>query len=289
MKKHLMLTNGTKSAKHFAKAESIMEVLEGVRPIHAAIITAVFAIVINLTTILILDNKNDEMYAKCNEVIASYNELASTLEAYDLEHRDITSDIDGIKTDIDSIEESQKAEREVSEANEAESSETETHEVVEDVAATNYIVEKDINLTNIAESSNLDAETFNYIINTYGDTYNLSNHTLRSAGEAIVKMEEEYNINGLFCLAVCGLESGSGTSYAAREYNNLFGLMANSGNLMKFETIDDCIMYWGKLIRNNYVDYGLTSIGSIQGKYCPGSTSWAPDVRWLFSTYANMV
>ena len=59
------------------------------------------------------------------------------------------------------------------------------------------------------------------------------------------------------------LESGWGLKHPN---NNLFGF--NSG-AMYFDSDGESINYFGELIRERYIDLGLTSIGSISKKYCP--------------------
>ena len=112
---------------------------------------------------------------------------------------------------------------------------------------------------------------------------------MENLGEVIYTMENEYNVNGLFCLAVSALESTFGTSDAAVSKNNLFGFIDSSGNLLEFDTPEDCVMYWGELIRKYYIDEGLDTIELIQKKYCPDSTTWAPSIRSLFEEFANYV
>ena len=67
-----------------------------------------------------------------------------------------------------------------------------------------------------------------------------------------------------------------------------FGFISDS-KLMNFDSVEECIIYWGKLIRTYYVDNGLDTIDSIQERYCPGSTTWANDVKWFFKLFGSYV
>lgn len=147
----------------------------------------------------------------------------------------------------------------------------------------------EFNLTDITSKSNLYANNFNDIIELYLADRDFDESKMSNLGEVIYNMENEYNVNGLFCLAVSALESTFGTSDAAVNKNNLFGFINNSGYLMEFDSPEDCVMYWGNLIRNYYIDAGLTTIDQIQKKYCPNSTTWAPNIHTLFKEFAELI
>lgn len=144
---------------------------------------------------------------------------------------------------------------------------------------------KPINLTDISKPSNLSADQLNFVISSRLKNVGKSSSKLSNLGDALVIMEEESGVNALFCLAVASLESGYGTSDAAINKNNLFGLM-RSGSLMEFSSVSECISYWGNLIKNYYIDSNRDSIEDIQPKYCPDSETWEPDVSYLFNTYS---
>lgn len=146
---------------------------------------------------------------------------------------------------------------------------------------------KPINLSDISKPSNLSASQLNSVINSRLKSVGKSSSKLSNLGDALVKMEEESGVNALFCLAVASLESGYGTSDAAMNKNNLFGLM-RSDSLMEFSSVSECISYWGNLIKNHYIDSNRDSIEDIQPKYCPDSETWAPDVSYLFNTYSTI-
>ncbi len=155
-------------------------------------------------------------------------------------------------------------------------------EVVEEV------IERELNLTDITRPSNLTADELNEIIELRLGDINKGTTKITNIGEALVNMEKEYNVNALLCLAIGSLESGHGTSAAAINKNNLFGLMGKNG-LMTFNSVEECINYWGGLIRNKYIDSGRTTIESIQKKYCPNSTTWSSNIYYLMNEYATYV
>ena len=147
---------------------------------------------------------------------------------------------------------------------------------------------KIINTTDITQPSNLNADQLNQIINLRLNAIGVSSSKLENLGQALYDMEQKYEVNALFCLSVGSLESGHGTSSAARNKNNLFGLISSNG-LMKFESPDKCVDYWGKLIRNSYINKGYNSISSIQKKYCPGSSLWISSIQSFMNIYGELV
>lgn len=67
----------------------------------------------------------------------------------------------------------------------------------------------------LRKKSNLTANDYNAM---------LSRTKLKGIGSALEKAEQQYNINGLYLLGLCCLESGYGTSNYAVKRNNLVRL-----------------------------------------------------------------
>jgi beta-N-acetylglucosaminidase len=110
----------------------------------------------------------------------------------------------------------------------------------------------------------------------------LKNSFLYDYAPIIQQVENEYEINGLFIIAVARLESGNGTSKLAINKNNYFGLGAYGNNpyrnAIKFKDDGECIEYFGKLIKENYIDQGLDTLPEINNKYC-ASEDWKDKVK----------
>jgi beta-N-acetylglucosaminidase len=114
---------------------------------------------------------------------------------------------------------------------------------------------------------------------------------LEGIEDAVVEIEERYGINALFTVSLAMLESGHGTSWLARNRNNLFGICAYDSDVnaaSSFATKSDCVRYWGKLIHDEYFAYGRTTLESINAIYA-SSGSWAYKVGNLMSRNASMV
>lgn len=106
---------------------------------------------------------------------------------------------------------------------------------------------------------------------------------LDGLGEAIYLIEEEYGVNAFYTLGVASLESGFGTSYLARNKNNLFGLMGCS-----FSTKSDCVDYFGRLMVNYQEKHNITMTpNGINPRYCE-SDDWAKKVTSLMNQWAHL-
>lgn len=127
----------------------------------------------------------------------------------------------------------------------------------------------------------------NYSISTESDLRTLSNLSeedyekmledtaLAGIGDALVKAEEKYGVNGLYLLGLACLESGYGSSYFARDRHNLVGWGAYDSNpnaAMSFESKDECILHVAQKLKENYLTKG--------GSYFEGYTARAIDVHY---------
>lgn len=116
---------------------------------------------------------------------------------------------------------------------------------------------------NVFQKSNLSVEQLNKILSGTG---------LAGYGQAFYDMEQTYNVNSLFCIAVGSHESGN--FYAKANTNNFFGFRGSRG-WMSFSSPQDCINYFGELM-NTKTYYGK-SIEQIALIYC--NSSWADYIK----------
>ncbi len=120
--------------------------------------------------------------------------------------------------------------------------------------------------TNPFEVTNLTEMQFNKILKDTG---------LEGQGAAYKNLEEEYNINGVYAIAVAFLESGYGKHKAGR--NNFYGMKGSKG-WMNFKTPEDNILYFGELMNKDM--YKGKSLESIAKIYCPPTyKSWIRKVN----------
>jgi len=87
------------------------------------------------------------------------------------------------------------------------------------------------------------------------DTYLKSNAqgTLRNQAQVFYDMGVKYDIDPAFAVAVAMVESGKGTSSAAINSNNYFGIMQN-GATRSFATPQENIEYFYNMIKTDYVE-----------------------------------
>lgn len=96
-------------------------------------------------------------------------------------------------------------------------------------------------------------------------------------GQVYYDLEHEHGINAYFALAVSFSEVGTQEmSKLAKNDNNTYGLM----NGVKYDTIEDCVDYFFRLIKKYYVGQGRLSVKDISEKYCLGNTTWIKNVSF---------
>ena len=181
--------------------------------------------------------------------------------------------MENLRTDIQSMNEKIAEMTAVDEAVEEEIKE------IEEVVEPEPII---YNYTDITSKSGFTAEQFDTIIQYAFEKMGKSSTKLTDIGAGLYAAENEYNINGLYLLGIASIESGWGTSGLATKSNNIYGLIG-----MKFNSVDDCSMYMGKLLRNSYIDKGYNTLNKIQTKYCPNSTKWVGNVTWCANKYIS--
>jgi hypothetical protein len=87
-------------------------------------------------------------------------------------------------------------------------------------------------------------------------------------------------------MAIAIFETGNGSSSAARNKNNIGGMMGKNG-LMSFDSIDSGIEAMIRNLSKNYISQGLTTIDQIARKYAPVGA--ANDPNGLNKNWVNGV
>lgn len=108
---------------------------------------------------------------------------------------------------------------------------------------------------------------------------------LQGIEDAVLDVENTYGVNAFFTVAVSKLESGNGYSKLAKNKNNLYGLNATGNdvyeNAFSFDSKDQCVRFFGKMIKNNYVNKGLNTVDKINDIYCPSNSEWSSMVKQI--------
>lgn len=116
---------------------------------------------------------------------------------------------------------------------------------------------------------------------------NRKNGVLKNKGEVFLAAQEKYGINAAILAAIAINESAYGTSKKARNLNNVGGIRSGAKGFKKFNSVDECIMEMARLLKNSYINKGLTTIAQVGAKYCPPSDP--EDKNGLNSSWPKLV
>ncbi|MEG2000635.1 MAG: glucosaminidase domain-containing protein [Evtepia sp.] len=122
----------------------------------------------------------------------------------------------------------------------------------------------------VFKKSNLTAKAFNMLL--YGSA-------LAGNGTAFYELEQRYNINGVFAMAVAKTESGLGTSALAANKYNYFGMLG-----CRYASSYEGIMAFGSLMNQQL--YRGKSIERIASTYCPPTAAqWAEQTKQFMAQF----
>ena len=108
------------------------------------------------------------------------------------------------------------------------------------------------------------------------------NSPMKETAHDFVRIFRSYNIDPIVPLAIAQCESNLGKKIPTGSYNP-FGLGIHSQGSLGFESWQQGYEKMAKIIKQKYVDEGLTTVDEIMAKYCPLSLekggSWAKCVN----------
>lgn len=157
-----------------------------------------------------------------------------------------------------------------------------------EVPTTNYVLfdPNDISPTNITGAS---SDEWDQFIDQLCDERGYdSNHFLRGKGDVLSEIESDFNINPIGLISIWVWESDIGSSYIGQTKHNLAGIRGN-GDYRYFETYTECMRYHGELIRNRYLNEGLTTWQLIGEVYCPDNDEWPMYIESTVYDYNEML
>jgi hypothetical protein len=112
---------------------------------------------------------------------------------------------------------------------------------------------------------------------------------LAGLGDSIAEAEATYGVNALFILAVASQESGYGLSAAARNRNNLFGIMGRNGQV-NFSNKHDSVMGFARLISGRlYFGATRTTPRGINAVYAPNNSEWTTKIVRFMNEYSRLM
>lgn len=111
--------------------------------------------------------------------------------------------------------------------------------------------------------------------------------------QAFIDAGAKNGVDPKLLMAISLHETGGGTSSALRNKKNAMGISPNGGGPRSFETVEESIDYAARLLKQHYLNQGLTTIESIGGKYAPTGAEndpgnlnqyWAKGVRKYYNS-----
>ncbi|MBC5628097.1 glucosaminidase domain-containing protein [Clostridium sp. NSJ-6] len=154
----------------------------------------------------------------------------------------------------------------------------------EEIVIKEDVKEVTYNPDNLREKSNLSKEQIYNI---------LEGNNLQELADEYYEMEQKYNVNAIFLMALNMEESGHGSSSLAVNNNNLGGIKSRYGGYASFDSWASCLEYIASLIDEMYLTetgayYNGTSIYGVNVKYCIGG-NWAENLNTIANELISKV
>jgi flagellum-specific peptidoglycan hydrolase FlgJ len=140
----------------------------------------------------------------------------------------------------------------------------------------------------ITTISGLSIDDYNDIL----DSLQLSqNSILNNIATSLYNAENEYNVNGVFILAVAIRMTNYGVRGNAIDNNNLFGLLSSDHmSYRKYSNPDESIKYFAKLMRIYYFDRNIDTIDEVSKKYVSNKSSkWSNDISEIIKNIKQII
>lgn len=108
----------------------------------------------------------------------------------------------------------------------------------------------------------------------------LAKTPLKGMGKVYYNLEQKYGVNGIYAIAVSGVESSYGANQC--NTNNIHGFRKGSSGWMAFNSKTDCVYYFARLMNKPlYHNKPLRDIARI---YCAQSNAWYRNVTKIMSS-----
>ena len=102
---------------------------------------------------------------------------------------------------------------------------------------------------------------------------------LEGKASLLIDAEKKHGVPAILMAAIAVQESGGGKSRMARKQNNVFGITPNGKKGLTFASVEDCIEYEAKLLKNKYIGKGKNTVSKIGRTYCKGDNRWHSKVN----------
>lgn len=104
---------------------------------------------------------------------------------------------------------------------------------------------------------------------------------IESVSEKVREECDKHGVDYKLAMAIAKTETGNFTSEAFYQCNNIGGMM-RGGEVIKYKTLNRGVEAFIENLAENYIDKGLTTIDTIQPKYCPNGEDWIKNVRYFY-------
>lgn len=207
--------------------------------------------------------------------------LKDQVDFYKQANEDLEGQLSTANAMIESLREQQKTETET---------ETAAPEMPDEISVRTISYEPEINydLSESTNITNLSADEFNELIKVICEHRDIeyTECPFYNTGDAFEYVESEYGINGIYLLTICTIESGFGSNMIRS--NNAAGI-TNGDGYIKFESINDCILYLGELLGKYNSNYNLSTFEEIGSRYLEDSEDWVNMAQEISSAYSDML
>lgn len=113
----------------------------------------------------------------------------------------------------------------------------------------------------------------------------LSGSPMSGTGKTVLEVEEKYNVNAFFTIAVAQCETQRGLTGTGSSKKNPYGLTSGGNGYRSFNTYDEAIVTFGDTLNRLYIPNGRTTVEKVNEIYCPGNSGWATSVRTIMDNY----
>ena len=104
-------------------------------------------------------------------------------------------------------------------------------------------------------------------------------------GQAILDIEEKYNVNAFFTISVAQNETQRGKTGTGASKKNPFGITQRGNGYRTFSSYSEAIYSFGDIMNRLYIPKGRTTIETVNEIYCPGNSGWGRNVRTIMNSY----
>lgn len=112
--------------------------------------------------------------------------------------------------------------------------------------------------------------------------YILAGSPMKNCAEAVLLVEEKYNVNAFFTVSVAQAETQRGLTGTGKSKNNAFGITSASGGYRKFNSLSDSVIEFGGMIDRVYFSRGLDTVEKVHSIYT-SSPNWSTNVKKIMN------